>query len=90
MAKGTFKGHLRKMLSNLYLWTSQIKPEGLGAAIKNDLCFSYDELVFRPTVDNEDSKVYELIFDFGDMVVTYILVFTLSKDTNKWVLSEIK
>jgi len=88
--KGTFKEHLRKMLAQLYLWTTQIKPEAFEEQIKKDLCFSYDELIFKRALANEKQQAFELIFDFGDMVVTYILVFKLSDKTNRWVLSEIK
>ena len=38
--KGTFKGHLKNMIQSLYLWTTQVKPEFLGEALKNELCFS--------------------------------------------------
>lgn len=88
--KGTFKGHLNNMLSKLYLWTSQVRPEAFGAQIEKDLCFSYDELIFKAAAQNDNQQAYELIFDFGDMVVSYVLVFKFSDKTHRWVLSEIK
>ena len=88
--KGTFKGHLCKMISTLYLWTSQVKPTRLIEALKNDLCFSYDNLLFDRVDQEEDKQTYKLVFDFGDMQVEYLLTFKLSPQTKRWVLSEVK
>ena len=88
---GTFKGHLRKMLLQLYLWTSQINPEKLCEELKNDLCFSYDTLKFEKLPSNEEGKeYYKLLLDFGDLQVEYVLLFKQSPQTKRWVLSEIQ
>ena len=88
--KGTFKGHLRNMISALYLWTSQVAPIKLIDALKSDLCFSYDNLLFKKVADEETKQVYKLVFDFGDMQTEYILTFKQSKETKRWVLSAIE
>ena len=78
------------MLSALYLWTTQVKPETFVAFLKKDLCFSYDSLKFEKEESKEtDKQNYKLTFDFGDMQIEYKLVFNHSKETNRWVLSEI-
>ena len=88
--KGTLKGHLKKMLSQLYLWTSQISPERFYETLKNDLCFSYDSLIFNKLqTSNENEQYYQLVFDFGDLQIDYVFVFTHSEQTKKWVLSAI-
>jgi len=88
--KGTFKGHLCKMMSALYLWTSQVSPTRLIEALKSDLCFSYDNLLFDRISNEPDTQDYKLVFDFGDMQVEYVLTFKLSEKTKRWVLSDIK
>ena len=89
-AKGTFKGHLRKMIQSLYLWTTQVKPEFLGEALKNELCFSYDSLEFKPTEQGEEKQKFKLTFDFGDMKVSYTITFERSKMTKRWVFTNIE
>jgi len=89
-AKGTLKGHLCKMLSALYLWTTQIHINRFFNSLKNDLCFSCDEMLIKPISETEDTQEYELIFDFGDIQTSFSLLFKKSEFTKRWVLSEIK
>ena len=89
--KGTFRGHLMTMIKKQCLWTTQIKPERLVDAIKEKTCFSYDSMNFKQvSEDNDNEMVYQLTFDFGDMVVYYTITFTKSKGTNRWVFSKIE
>lgn len=79
------------MLLQLYLWTSQVRPERLCEALKNDLCFSYDNLKFEKLPSSEEGKqYYQLLFDFGDLQIEYVLLFKQSPQTKRWVLSEIQ
>jgi hypothetical protein len=88
--KGTFKGHLKNMIQSLYLWTTLIKPEFLGDALKKELCFSYDKLEFKPIEQGEEIQKFSLMLDFGDMEVSYIITFAKSKMTKYWVFTNIE
>lgn len=87
--KGKFRNHFRKSIRHLFLWTSQMNPQAFFKALKNDVCFSYNAIIFEKIEESEDKQKYKVTFDFGDLAVEYEFVFGLSKVTERWVLSEI-
>ena len=87
--KGTLNGHLCRMLSKLYLWTSQAKVTNFFQLIKNGSCFSCDSVAAKIIEDADSLKRYEVLLDFGDFQTTITMVFKLSAATKRWVLCEI-
>ena len=79
-----------KTVNKHILWTTHLTPTKIVEVIKDKTCLSYDALSMNLITDGDTKKIYQLSFDFGDIVVDYNVTFTKPDGKDRWVCSKIE
>ena len=70
---GTLRDHIKTRIKSLYLNCSFNTKEAIRNEIEKSFGLTYDEMIITEIDDNKK----EIIFDFGDVQMSFILTFAL-------------
>lgn len=80
MSKGTFHGHLKKTLSDLFLNTTYLNIEFITDEIKKHLRLYCDSITIGKKEENNGIVCVPIVFDFGDLQSEFIFCFRKTKE----------
>ena len=75
MSKGTFHGHLKKTLSDLFLNTTHLSIDFITDEIKKHLRLYCDSITLGKKEENNGIVCVPIVFDFGDLQSEFVFCF---------------